>query len=887
MIGQTISHYKILEKLGEGGMGVVYKARDTRLDRFVAIKVLPPETVADPERKYRFVQEARAASSLNHPNIITIYDIGQAEGVDFIAMECVNGKTLDRLIPRRGMRLNEALKCGVQIADALARAHSAGIVHRDLKPGNIMVNEHGLVKVLDFGLAKLTEAVAVEEDDTTRTERPKTEEGKIVGTVAYMSPEQAEGKKVDARSDIFSFGSVLYEMVTGEKAFHADTRASTLAAILKDTPRPASKLVDGLPREVERLISRCLRKELSQRSQHMDDVRIALQDLKEESDSGVLGAPAVSRPNPLRRLYWVLGAATAVVLAMLGAWSVRSKKEVPETQLTAVPLTSYPGNQSWPSFSPDGTQVAFAWNGEKQDKWDIYVKQIGVEPPYRLTNDPATDYSPAWSPDGRFIAFLREVSTAKNKIILTPQRGGSERILAEIDGAVRGLAYGPFLSWTPDSKWLVAPTSTPGQRGLSLHLFSAETGAVHPLSSAPMEDLGDTAPAVSPDGRTLVFSRVSTDYYNVTLWLLRLGEGYAPLGKEERLETGNVTNAGAAWLPDASQFVFSSGTGSNLGLWRIAPSKGAPARRISLGVSGTLEPAVSRMGNRLAFTIEQSDLNIWRVDLKGPGHKPGKPFRFISSTQVEHSPAFSPDGQQIAFVSQRSGTDEIWICESDGSKATQLTSLGGPAIYGPNWSPDSQNIAFTAVQKGLKDDVYSISANGGVPRRLTSHPAEDKLPYWSHDGNWIYFASTRTGREEIWKMPSGGGDAIQITQNSGDMPQETPDGKFLYYMKGWPSAVSVWRARVDGSQEAKVLDSEDSGGEWTVGKEGIYFFRTPDKTGSRDMCFYEFATGQTRKIGTTQRPLWSRIVVSPDGQTILYPQSDEFGSVLMLVENFR
>ena len=266
MIGKTISHYSILEKLGEGGMGVVYKARDARLDRFVAIKVLPADKIADPERKQRFVQEAKAASSLNHPNIITIYDIGQADGVDFISMECVSGKALDRLIPRHGMRLKEALKSAVQIADALARAHAAGIVHRDLKPGNIMVNEHGLVKVLDFGLAKLTEATPAGGDEPTRTMRPTTEEGKIVGTVSYMSPEQAEGKKVDARSDIFSFGAVLYEMVTGTQAFHGDTKASTLAAILKDNPRPASQLVEGLPREVERLISRCLRKEIKRQS---------------------------------------------------------------------------------------------------------------------------------------------------------------------------------------------------------------------------------------------------------------------------------------------------------------------------------------------------------------------------------------------------------------------------------------------------------------------------------------------------------------------------------------------------------------------------------------------------------------------------------------------
>jgi len=389
-------------------MGEVYRAIQSSLGRQVAIKVLPAEKVADPERKQRFVQEAKSASSLNHPNIITIYDIGQAEGVDFISMELVSGKALDRLIPRHGMRLNDALKYAIQIADALARAHAAGIVHRDLKPGNIMVNEDGLVKVLDFGLAKLTEPNPAGGDESTRTMRPTTEEGTIVGTIAYMSPEQAEGKKVDARSDIFSFGSVFYEMVTGSQPFHGDTKASTLAAILKDNPRPARQLVDGLPGEVEKLISRCLRKEVNQRCQHMDDVKIVLEELKEESDSGVLGTGATAMAKPRRRLMWVLSVAAALLIVTAGLW-FRPKGGPQGGPLTVVPLTSYPGNELSPSFSPDGAQVAFAWDGEKQDNWDIYVKQIGVEPPYRLTNDPAMDYGPAWSPDGRFIAFLREV----------------------------------------------------------------------------------------------------------------------------------------------------------------------------------------------------------------------------------------------------------------------------------------------------------------------------------------------------------------------------------------------------------------------------------------------------------------------------------------------
>src|SRR5262245_51755266 len=289
-------------------MGVVYKARDTHLDRFVALKILPPEKVADPDRKRRFVQEAKAASALNHPNIVTIHDIDQAEGIDFIAMECIPGKPLDDLVPRNGLQLKTALKYSVQIADALTAAHAAGIVHRDLKPGNVMVTESGLVKVLDFGLAKLIEDTATTglEDEKTleATKRPETEEGIIMGTASYMSPEQAEGRPVDARSDIFSLGSVLYEMVTGRKAFQGETKLSTLTAILRDEPKQASELVEGLPKEVERIISRCLRKEPSRRFQHMDDVKVELEELKEESDSGKLAVVPTAQDARRPGLIW-------------------------------------------------------------------------------------------------------------------------------------------------------------------------------------------------------------------------------------------------------------------------------------------------------------------------------------------------------------------------------------------------------------------------------------------------------------------------------------------------------------------------------------------------------------------------------------------------------
>src|SRR5262249_11656766 len=267
----------------------------------------------------------------------------------------------------------------------------------------------------------------------------------------------------------------------------------------------ARQLVNGLPKEVDRLISRCLQKDINRRCQHIDDVKIVLEELKSESDSGVLEAAAVSNPKTSRGVIWAAGMAAALLIAAVGVWLVQSRHQLPESPLVAVPLTSYPGSESWPSFSPDGTQVAFAWDGEKRDNSNIYVKQIGVEPPYRLTDNPAMDFSPAWSPDGRLIAFLRSLSPGKATIMLIPQRGGSERTLAQVSEPMQLYFYGPFLSWTPDSKWLVGPTSTTGSHGSGLALYSTETGEQRAITTPPIEEVGDTAPAVSPDGRTLIF----------------------------------------------------------------------------------------------------------------------------------------------------------------------------------------------------------------------------------------------------------------------------------------------------------------------------------------------------------------------------------------------
>src|SRR5688572_6696494 len=340
MIGRTLDHYRIESKLGEGGMGVVYKARDTHLNRLVAIKVLPPSRMGDADRKERFVREARAASALNHPGIVTIHDIRSHEGVDFIVMEYVHGQTLDELIPAGGMRPVHALKHAVQIADALARAHGAGVLHRDVKPSNVMITAEGRVKILDFGLAKLAEPAEPSADAATMT-RPLTEEGVVVGTAAYMSPEQAEGRPLDARSDVFSFGALLYETLTGAKPFAADSWLATLAKILKEDPTPPGQLA-RIPPDLEKAVLRCLRKDPARRYQTMADLKVALEDV-EESGSG----KQVRQARLSRRWAW---AALLPLLLVAGFLAWRAGRS-PESMapLQAVPLTTQPGVHRYPS----------------------------------------------------------------------------------------------------------------------------------------------------------------------------------------------------------------------------------------------------------------------------------------------------------------------------------------------------------------------------------------------------------------------------------------------------------------------------------------------------------------------------------------------------------
>jgi len=894
LVGKKLGAYQILSPLGAGGMGEVYKARDTRLKRTVAIKVLPPDKTSDPERKCRFVQEARAASALNHPNIITIHDIGGEDGIDFVVMEYVAGKTLGQVIPRRGLKLKEVLKYAVQIADALAKAHAAGIVHRDLKPGNIMVDESGLVKVLDFGLAKLTERPQVVEDELTGTMPPWTDEEAILGTAAYMSPEQAGGKAVDARSDIFSFGSVLYEMVTGQRAFQGDSKMSILAAVLNLEPKPASEISRALPHDLEKIISRCLRKDPSRRFQHMIDLKLALEDLKEESASGQLGlkdgTDSSGKPRRFSLLRWVTLAVAGVSLAVAGwFWLGRSTTQ-PGDSLISVPLTSYPGLERQPCFSPDGNQVAFSWNGEKQDNFDIYVKLIATGDQRRLTTAPEADSSPAWSPDGNFLAFVRAGPGVKAAVYRVSPLGGQERKVADISpftwpgGGAFLHYYAGGLTWTPNGESLIVSDRNSDSGQLCLFLLSVESGEKRRLTSPSEKAVIDSQPAFAPDGRTLAFIRESSTAGARDIYLLPLSENLQPIGEPKRLTFDSQMTFRPVWTAEGREIVFSSGPVLSPHLFRIAASLSGKRQRLAaVGEDGS-EPAISHRRQRLVYTRELRDENIWRVEVSGPDGTISAPIKLISSTRVDREAQFSPDGKKIVFSSNQTGNFEIWTCDSDGSNAQRLTSLVGYCID-PQWSPDGEWIAFSSLK--IRWEFYVISANGGKPKRLSSSPANDGGARWSRDGKWIYFQSDRSGENQVWKMPAGGGEARRLTTMGGIWgglwALESPDGQWVYHSHG---NNSLWKVPRDGGEDTQVLESVD----WNafgIVKEGIYFIPKPDAAGRSSIQFFNFSTKKIRSISTIKSPIFANLSVSPDGRWILYTQADQLGSDLMLVENFR
>jgi Tol biopolymer transport system component/serine/threonine protein kinase len=858
-------------------MGEVYQARDSRLNRQVALKVLPPDRVANPERRQRLVQEAQLASSLQHPNIVVIYDIGSSDGVDYIAMELVRGRTLESLIPRAGMRLGEVLKLAVQVADALTAAHAAGVVHRDLKPGNIMVTDAGMVKVLDFGLAKLTETAPVDEMGETRTQvaSVQTEHGTILGSAAYMSPEQAEARQVDARSDIFSFGAILYEMLTGQRAFAGESKMSTLAAVLRAEPKPLSELTPGLPREVERLVMRCLRKDVNRRAQHMADLKLALEELREDSESGSLEAATPARLPARQRGGWIAMAAAAILAATGAAWWMHTPKQ--ETLYEPTPLTTYAGSESFPSFSPDGTQVAFMWNGERQQQYDIYIKLVGGGPALRLTTDEGYHGAPAWSPDGRWIAYVGAHTGGRRGVFVIPALGGPERLLLDSTAAL-------YPAWSPDGKWL-ALSPPAGLTGLvsGITLLSFESGDRRNLEQLSPALLGSRSGAFSPDGRRLAYVTLSAGTYSSTIWTVALTADMKPQGQPTQVTRSKLGAAYPAWTPDGREIVFQESVPESSGSISRVPADGSGAIRKIPGIGYTSGPmALSRTG-RLAFERGGIDSDIWHYDLQ----QKSAPQKWASSTAFDASGEYSPDGKRIAFSSNRSGAREIWLCDADGSNAVQLTHFGGPVAGTPRWSPDGRLITFEGRPDG-DANLFVVSSEGGAVRRLTTYNGEDARPDWSHDGNSVYFSSNRGGKSQLWRVPAAGGAPVQVAKQDVYTMRVSPDGEWIFYCAEQLSS-SIRRMRPDGSSDAPVVPDPVIPLTMTIVRGGIYAVVRPDP--SRPYWSVQHYTFDGHKISETLKldfaPGVLGLSLTPDERYLLLTHPDDKGTDLMLVEGFR
>jgi len=851
MIGRSLLHYRIESQLGEGGMGVVYRALDTKLHRPVAIKVLPPDAVADPARKKRFAQEARAASALNHSNIVTIHDIGTADGVDFIVMEHVPGKSLDRVIPRRGLPLGEVLQYAIEIADALAGAHEAGIVHRDLKPANIMVTDKGHVKVLDFGLAKLVEPGEGTESAATRTAQPQTEVGAIVGTAAYMSPEQAEGKPVDARSDIFSFGVVLYEMVTGRRPFQGETTMATLTAILHTEPPPVGEAVEDVPRELERVISNCLRKDRNRRLQHMGDVKITLEGLKADSDSGKVAALAGGPRARPRRLGWLMAAGAVLVAAGAGAvvWFGRSGESAAPAPLMR--LTSDTGLATDPALSPDGKLVAYASDRAGADNLDIWVKQVEGGDPLRLTSDSADEYEPSFSPDGNRILFRSEQNGGG--LYTIPSLGGEPRLIAKGGREPR---------FSPDGARMAFVTGGGGLSGGSrggLFVIPSMGGTPQPRVS---DAVGAARPVWSPDGKFILFA---TGVYRPDDWGIVLSEPgsqaapiVVPLA-EFKKKTSLADLIPYEWMPENRiLFVAKSGDSSHLFEIGIAPPSlttkdwrlDSSATRLTSGTEQDERPSLALGGpgtgaRRLAFASLVRSEHIWNLELDTNQPRTGgeiQPLTRGSGFQI--FPSISRDGTKLVFVSHAAYNDEVWLLDlttgkklllsnevsaklkpiihADGSRVMWedlriRANYGVPASGGVpeklcdecgfpwDWSADHTRI----LHYGFKSSVVASMVNLETEKRslFLESPGRSVWSFrWSPDSRWIVFqAESAAGRSQLYVAPFTGDQGpsetawIPITDGSTkeESPGWSPNGNWIYSFSNRDDFDCIWAYPVD------------------------------------------------------------------------------------------
>ncbi len=813
--GVRLGPYEILDALGAGGMGEVYRARDTRLERTVAIKILPAQFSDDPVRKQRFEREAKTISSLNHPHICVLHDIGNQDGVDYLVMECVEGETLAKRLEKGPLPLEQVLKYGAEIADALDRAHRSGIVHRDLKPANIMLTPTGM-KLLDFGLAK--PAVPMTTLATLTTTAPKqspvTQEGTIVGTFEYMSPEQVEGKEVDCRSDIFSLGAVLYQMLTGRKAFQGKSQLSVASAILDKEPEPISSVKPLTPPALDHAVRRCLAKDPEERWQAARDLALELKWIAESSSQTTLTS---NTPGHTLRTRWKRTVAWSVgsfILAAVATSAVRNwnrAPSLPPRTISRFTITLPPGRQlagldGGPvvALSPDGARLAYvARQGGGAQL--LYLRPMdGLEAQAIPGTEDAV--GPFFSPDGQWLGFF-----AANKLKKISVNGGPAQTLGDVP-------MGRGASWSDQGVIALSPTNNS-----SLRQMPDTGGSSQPLTRFNKGEIGHRWPDFMPGGKALLFAAAVTNFSwnhaQLAIQSLATGErrNLIPEATQPRFaSSGHLIYAQGANLmaaafdsqrlsvmgpgvPVVEGVLASTTTGaaqysiSATGSLAYVPgsdvsaqcglvwvSRNGTEQPISAPVRAYLFPKISPEGGRVAVDIREQESQIWLYDLIR-----GTLTRFTFEGSLSLSGVWAPDGKRLAIQSNKNGPLNIYLQPADGSSGLEQLTTSDSLQFPASWSRDGQLLAFGEINPNSGYDIWVLRLSDRKAQPFLQTRFNESVPQFSPDGHWLSYVSDESGRWEIYVQPyPGPGGKWQISTDGGMEPVWNRNGREIFYRKG-------------------------------------------------------------------------------------------------------
>jgi serine/threonine protein kinase/Tol biopolymer transport system component len=904
--GTTLSHYRVLSPLGAGGMGEVYKAQDTVLGRTIALKVLPPELVRNDERVRRFIQEARSASSLSHPHIVTVHEIGEAAvqpagepdagapaetSVHFIAMEFVDGDTLRTRIHHEKTDLRALLVYLAQAAEGLAKAHAAGIVHRDLKPDNIMVSRDGYAKVLDFGLAKLREAGSPAVGLSTATPAAgaaPTRAGTVLGTVGYMSPEQVQGKEVDSRSDIFSFGCILYEAATRQRPFEGDSDIDVMHKILHDKPAPVDQLNPAVPAELKRLIRRCLAKDPEQRYQSMKDLAIELNDLVEEWDqlspaSSSSGSPAQTVAPPPRRGagFWLGAAAAGLVLlaALYGAytWSQRRSRERGASTFHTMKITSLTGSGTVreAAISPDGKYVVQAV--EEAGKQSLWIRQVATASDVQIVPPGPPFAGIAFAPGGDYIYFTRNEKDVQLYALLyqVPVLGGPPRkLIFDVDTPV---------TFSPDGKEIAFARGYPAEGARAIMIARADgTGERKLAVRKQPESYALSVVAWSPDGRTIAAVAASLEggAHEAIVTVDTKDGKERPIGSRRWVDVD-----GLAWLPDASALVVVALLEESRSIhevWLLGHPGGA-VRKITNdlndyhGVSLTAD-------SRTLVTVQISfSSNLWLAPSPdGAGARQLGLERNEFVQQIRWSKA-----GPIIYRAMRSGSIDLWMCDADGANPKRLTTESQQ--YGePVLASDGSFILCTSLRNGGVPHVWRLDPDGGNPTQVTSGAGEI-LADLSADSKWLLY-STVGAQRGLWKMPVAGGPPVEIARSSRGGALFSRDGKHILHgylrSEGGRFVTAAGIVGAAGGELVWSYDAPEGVGElrWAPTSDALTYIVTRD--GVSNIWRQPLGSGAPAQITDFKSGIIFSFDWSPDGKRLALARGETVGDAV-LVSDFR